>query len=827
MDSRGGTSGGTVAGRVPEDLAIVVDAGGTVTVWSAGARQLLGYEAAEVVGHPAARLLAAELPASTRRHVADGRRWAGEVALRHRDGERVVVRLKGTPLADGDGARPWLVTAADPEYTAGPAEPAAEALWDLTLAQLPVPVAVYDREARLVAANEVMGRVMGRTLAEMRGLTLWEIEPNPPFDEYDRLQRQVLRTGEPVFHENYGQAPGEVRGHSWSMFLSPLKDGNGTVQGMSAAVFDTTEQYWARRRLAVLNDASLRIGSTLDVTRTAEELADVAVTGFADFVTVDLLESVALGDEPGPVPPNRPVTVRRTAQRSVLDGCPESVVPSGGTTHYPVDTPPMRALTAGRGTLPQPGDPGLRAWTESSPARAESVSRYRIHSVMMVPLRARGVTLGLVHFLRHRTPEPFSEDDLLLAEEIAARAAVSVDNARRYTHERRTALTLQRSLLPDRPPDLPAMEVAYRYLPAGAGADVGGDWFDVIPLSGARVALVVGDVVGHGIHASATMGRLRTAVRTLADVDLAPDELLTQLDDLVVRLDREEGPEARERAAGSPGVSADETHGRVPEVVTPGEVGATCLYAVYDPVSRRCTMARAGHPPPAVVTPDGDVRFLALPSGPPLGLGGLPFESIEVELEEGSLLALYTDGLVEAADRDIEVGLELLRGALADKAGPLEETCDDVLRTVLPVRPADDIVLMLARTSALDPASVRTWQLPRDPAAVARARKSASEQVTAWGLGDTAFATELIVSELVTNAVRYGADPVVLRLIRDSALICEVSDGSSTAPHLRRARVFDEGGRGLLLVAQMAERWGSRQTATGKTIWAELGLSSE
>ncbi|MFF7134468.1 MULTISPECIES: SpoIIE family protein phosphatase [unclassified Streptomyces] len=813
MDSRGGTPGGTVEGRVPEDLAVVVDAGGTITVWSAGARQLLGYEAEEVVGRPAAELLAADLPESARRHVARGLRWATEVALWHRAGGRVVVRLKATPLSDGGGARPWLVTPAAPEHMAGPVEADAEALWDLTLAQLPVPVAVYDTEARLVSANEVMTRVMGRSVAEMRGLTLWEIEPNPPFDEYDRLQRQVLRTGEPIFHENYGQAPGEVRGHAWSMFLSPLKDGNGVVRGMSAAVFDTTEQYWARRRLAVLNDASLRIGTTLDVTRTADELAEVAVSGFADFVTVDLLESVALGEEPEPVPPDRPVTVRRTAQRSVLAGCPESVVPTGERTFYPVGTPPMRALIAGRGTLPTIGDPGMQEWVESSPARAETVAKYMIHSVMMVPLRARGVTLGLVHFLRHRTTEPFSEDDLLLAEEIAARAAVSVDNARRYTHERRTALTLQRSLLPDRPPDLAAMQVAYRYLPAGSGADVGGDWFDVIPLSGARVALVVGDVVGHGIHASATMGRLRTAVRTLADVDLAPDELLTQLDDLVVRLDREEGPETR--------------GGRPSESAPAGEVGATCVYAVYDPVSRRCTMARAGHPPPAVVTPDGEVRFLNLPAGPPLGLGGLPFESVEVELEEGSLLALYTDGLIEAADRDIEVGLDLLRGALAENAGPLEETCDEVLRAVLPSRPADDIVLMLARTSALDTAKVRTWHLPRDPAGVARARKSASEQVTAWGLGDAAFATELIVSELVTNAVRYGDDPIVLRLIRDSALICEVSDGSSTAPHLRRARVFDEGGRGLLLVAQMAERWGSRQTAGGKTIWAELGLPAD
>ncbi|MFJ5306893.1 SpoIIE family protein phosphatase [Streptomyces sp. NPDC088350] len=809
MNGRGVTPTGPEE-RVPEDFAVVVDAGGVVMVWSAGAERLLGYEPAEIVGRPAADLLAAGLPESTRRHLAAGRPMASEVALRHRDGDRVVVRLQGTPMANAGRERLWLVTGAAPVSVAGRPEPKDAALWDLALAQLPVPVAVYDREARLMAANAVMSQLMGMTVAEMRGKTLWEIEPHPPFDEYDRLQRQVLRTGRTVFHEAHGKAPGETREHAWSMFMSPLKDESGIVQGLSAAVFDTTEQYWARRRLVVLNDAGVRIGSTLDVSRTAEELADVAVTGFADFVTVDLLESVALGDEPEPVPPDGPVAVRRTAQRSVLAGCPESVIASGHRLVYPVGTPPVRTLVAGHGTRHSAGEPGMQEWIRSSEARAESVSKYMIHSVMLVPLRARGVTLGLVHFLRHRTAESFSEDDLLLAEEIVARAAVSVDNARRYTRERRTALALQRSLLPDRPRDLAAMEVAYRYLPAGSGAEVGGDWFDVIPLSGARVALVVGDVVGHGIQASATMGRLRTAVRTLADLDLAPDELLTQLDDLVIRLDREEGPEARGRAQDSS-----------------GEVGATCMYTVYDPVSRHCTMARAGHPPAALVTPDGVVRFLDVPAGPPLGIGGLPFEAVEMELPEGSLLALYTDGLVEAADHDIDVGLALLREALSGPAAPLEETCDQVLRTVLSDRPGDDIVLMLARTAALDADQVRTWQLPRDPAAVAGARKNVGEQLAVWGLSETAFATELIVSELVTNAIRYGTDPIVLRLVRDSTLICEVSDGSSTAPHLRRARVFDEGGRGLMLVARLAERWGTRQTSAGKTIWAEQALPTD
>jgi hypothetical protein len=353
-----------------------------------------------------------------------------------------------------------------------------------------------------------------------------------------------------------------------------------------------------------------------------------------------------------------------------------------------------------------------------------------------------------------------------------------------------------------------AVEVASRYLPAPFRAGIGGDWFDVIPLFGARVALVVGDVVGHGIRASATMGRLRTAVRTLADVDLTPDELLTQLDDIVLRLDRE----------ASTDDDAD------PAEESDGEVGATCLYAVYDPVSSRCSVARAGHPAPTLATPDGRVDLLDVPAGPPLGVGGLPFEVAEFDLPEGSVLALYTDGLVEAPDRDPDVGYALLRDTLTGPGEPLEETCDSAVRRLLSDRRTDDAALLLARTRALSPDRVATWELPADPAVVARARELASAQLSAWHLDDAAFVTELVVGELVTNAIRYGDPPVRLRLIRDAALICEVSDGSSTAPHLRRARVFDEGGRGLLIVAQLTERWGSRHTGTGKTIWAEQPL---
>ncbi|WP_217206027.1 SpoIIE family protein phosphatase [Streptomyces sp. AC550_RSS872] len=813
MDNEPDTTTNARGAGSSEDFAVVIDARGAVMAWSAGAGRLLGYEPEEVVGRPAAGLLAAKLPVALRRHLAAREPWTSDVVLRKRDGDRVKVQLRGTPMTDSDGGTPWVVTPAAVTYPAAPTEAGTAELWDLTLAQLPLPVAVYDHEARFVACNQLMSRSMGLTQEQMRGLTLWEIYPVPPLDEIDRLQHQVVRTGEMIFREEQPfRASGEVRDHAWSVYLSPLKDQAGTVLGLSAVVIDITEQYWARRRLAVLNEAGTRIGRSLDVTRTTEELAEVAVGGLADFVTVDLLESVVQGHEPQPIPPDTPVQCRRTAQRSVLSGCPESVVRAGDVDVYPPGSPPAQALITGRGAYYRAGDPRLREWSTASPARAESMRRFRIHSVMMVPLRARGITLGVMHQLRHRTADTFGEDDLLLAEEIAARAAVSIDNARRYTRERRTALTLQRSLLPERLPRAQAVDLAHRYFPAGPGDEIGGDWFDVIALSGGRVALVVGDVVGHGVHASATMGRLRTAVRTLADADFTPDELLTRLDDLVIRLDREEGPDTRGQAEGASGE------------VGAGEVGATCLYAVYDPVAGRCDMARAGHPPPVLVSPDGSVRVLDLPAGPPLGLGGLPFEAARIDVDEGSLLALYTDGLIEAPGRDIDVGLDLLTEALRRPAAGLEETCDEVMRKVRPDPPADDIVLLLARTSGLGADQVCTWQLSVDPAAVAGARRTASEQLAAWGLAELEFPTELIVSELVTNAIRYGNAPIELRLIRADVLICEVSDGSSTAPHLRRARVFDEGGRGLLLVAQVAERWGSRHTAVGKTIWAEQPL---
>jgi anti-sigma regulatory factor (Ser/Thr protein kinase) len=620
--------------------------------------------------------------------------------------------------------------------------------------------------------------------------------------------RPVLDTGEPAQRSTYRRVPGETREHAWSVSVSPLKDQAGRTQAVWIGVLDITDQYQARQRLTLLNEAGTHVGTTLDVTRTAQELADIVVPRLADLVVVDLLEAVLSGDEPRPGPLAGTIALRRVAHQSIFEGVPEAVVKPGDVDIHPESFPSVRCLATGQTVLTGVDDPTFISSTGHNPARAATIRQFGIHSVLSVPIRARGVTLGVAVFLRGQRPDRFEPDDVLLAEELTARAGLSLDNARRYTRERTTALTLQRSLLPQRLPRQSAVEVASRYLPASAQLGVGGDWFDVIPLSGARVALVVGDVVGHGIHASATMGRLRAAVRTLADVDLPPDELLTRLDDLVSRLSANGGADA----GADDGDDAE------------NEIGATCLYAVYDPVSRRCCLARAGHPPPALVTPDGTASFLDLPAGPPLGLGGLPFESSEVELPAGSILALYTDGLIESRYDDIDLGLERLRRALTYRDRSLETTCDNVLKAVLPDHPADDVALLIARTHALDDDQVATWDLPADPAIVASARRQVAERLANWGLHDAAFTTELVVSELVTNAIRHAQSPIQLRLIRDRTLICEVSDGSSTAPHLRRARAFDEGGRGLLLVSRLALRWGSRQTPHGKTIWAEQAL---
>ncbi|MCG5221024.1 SpoIIE family protein phosphatase [Streptosporangium soli] len=772
----------------PYTATAVIDDQGVVTGWSTGARRLLGYHAADIVGRSAAILLAEEIvPEPVQSSLAELPRWNGRVTLLHRDGHRLKVEILAHHRTADSGGSEWIVVSSVMAETR-PLE--HDVLMEWAFGQGPCAMAIYGSDLRLRRANRDMQCAFGLTEDEMRGLRVSEIVLDPHLEEVDECIRQVLESGEPRERENFFRTPGKSRKQAWAVRLTPLRNQDDQILAVCLAAHDITEQYWARERLLMLNEAGARIGRTLEVVRTAQEMADVVVPKLADSVDISLLASLDQG-EPPTVPPAGPITMRHAA-RSVIEDGPAATLEPGEITTYSDDPPQVQCLRSGRSFLyDTPGD-------------------WALHS-MAVPLRASGTALGVAVFARHRLMEPFDQHDLLLAEEITARAAVCIDNAYRYSRERETALTLQHSLLPQRLPQQAAVEVASRYLPAGARAGAGGDWFDVIPLSGARVALVVGDVVGHGIQASATMGRLRTAVRTLADVDLPPDELLIHLDDLVTHLAAE----------------VDSTGWRDGAAEAPGEIGATCLYAVYDPVTRRCGLSRAGHQLPVVVSPGGTVEFVDLSAEPPLGMGGLNFECTEIELPAGSLLVLYTDGLVEARHRDSNEGLEILRKAIARPDQSLDTICDNVLEALLPSHPPDDVALLIARTRALDASQVATWDLPARPAIVAQARRNASKQLALWGLDEAIFTTELVVSELVTNAIRYGDAPIQLRLIYDRSLICEVSDASSTAPHLRRARVYDEGGRGLLLVAQLTQRWGTRHTTAGKTIWAIQTLSGD
>ncbi|GGN32387.1 ATP-binding SpoIIE family protein phosphatase [Streptomyces fuscichromogenes] len=776
--------------------AVTVDERGVVTGWSDGARLLLGYPPAEILGQRAARLLAGPDPDSWRKAAAEPR-WSGTAALRHRDGHRLDrdVLVHRRPSGERPGGTEWLVVSA---VTGPAADSAGRALGEWAFQQSPCVSAVFDEELRLARASVTTQRTLHLAEGMMRGLRLTDIVPNEGSAEAESRMRRVLD----------GAGPQEIRLHldpadperTWHAWLMPLADTGGRVRAVALTAHADPSQQLVRRRMLLLSDAGVRIGTSSDVQRTARELAEVAVPAFADECAVDLLDTPRHG-----TPPSDGVALRRAAVRSVPDG-PPLPGPSGDVLRCPPWSPSGRCLAEGRGTVYPGGDEVVSRWAREDPQAAAWVLASGAHSLMAVPLRAGDITFGVALFARGGRTEPFDADDLWLAEQLAARTATSIQGAAHVRRQHTTTMTLQRSLLPQTLPQQAALDIATRYLPSVGQAGVGGDWFDVIPLSGTRVALVVGDVVGHGMRAAATMGRVRTAVRTLADVDLPPDELLSHLDDLVVHLSAEE--------AGD-GDASD----------TAGGVGTTCLYGVYDPVTRRLCVARAGHPPPAVVT-SGAVRFLDVPAGPPLGLGGLPFESYETELPEGSLIALYTNGLLEPREHDIDDALDTMFAALARPAQSLDTVCDRVLTSMLTHRPDDDIALLVARTRALHADRVATWELPFDLAAVAQARRLATEQLTVWQLEEAAFITELVVSEMVTNAFRYGRPPVRLRLIHDDhTLTCEVFDSSNTAPHMRRAHTYDEGGRGLLLVGQLTRRWGTRHAGTGKTVWAEQYLA--
>ncbi|WP_055714290.1 SpoIIE family protein phosphatase [Streptomyces torulosus] len=767
----------------PVGATAVLDQHLRFTGWSREAEELFGLVSEEVLGRSADAVLADAETGAGVSAAGGGAAWSlGPRPVRRGDGRPVSVSLSLTPLALGADATGWLLTAMDAELAHR--ETVRRALLDGLDREAPVQLVVYDTDARVHWINSAIEKQFGIPLEDAADRFVKDILPQGEVlaeadgtvtTSVEEIVQRVARTGAPVVDVRYRSTTplDPHRARVWSCSYFRLQDGEGRPIGVCEAALDITDRYVARQRLALLSRASGSIGRTLDIRRTAGELAELAVPEFADAVTVDVFEAVLSGQEPQHFD-TRPTLCRvthRTDHAAAKD-----------TAYDELDTVRLRCLA------------------ENTPA-TDAAAR-----VLALPLKARGATLGVVAFARSRDADPFEQEEIQLAEELVSRTAVCLDNARRYTREHATALTLQRDLLPRTLPQQPGVEVAHRYLPAAGPAGVGGDWYDVIPLSGARVGLVVGDVAGHGTGAAATMGRMRTTVAALAALDLAPDELLARLDDLVAR-------------TGAPPSGPAEAEDQA--------LGVTCLYAIYDPVSRHCVMARAGHLPPVLVTPDGHAELVDLPAGPPLGLGGLPFECADIELPEGATLALYTDGLVENRQTDIDAGVRSLCTALARPAdGRLDKTCDRVITRLLPQAPEDDAALLLLRVHALAESLVATWDMAPDAGEVARARSLSRDQLAAWGVDEEAsFVVELVVSELVTNAIRYGGAPVCLRLIRERGLIVEVSDGGHTSPHLRRAAMEDEGGRGLFLVAQLTRSWGTRYTSRGKTIWTEVPLS--
>ncbi|GAA2240814.1 hypothetical protein GCM10010232_29800 [Streptomyces amakusaensis] len=916
MSEISGTTGGVVWQSSPPGsiydyiraAAFSIGPDGRVDQWSRRAADLFGVTAAEVRGKdPVEVFLAAELRPRGRRHVAeilDGKEWTGLVPFRipgrREDRDHGVAEVYVMPSETEAGERAALCIVVDVHALRQIETDLAAS--QAIFGQSPFGFLLFGTDLRVQRANQRFATVFGGGVDDHRGRTVHDYLSRPEADRMNASLRRVLETGEPAVElQLVGTAPNSAERRHWSVNLYRVHSGSGRPIGVAGVGTDVTrrnvaarEAASARRNLALLNEASARIGNSLDLETTARELLDVAVPGFCDLASVDLYQSLVTGDEappgrwgsPGSEAHGGSAALRRVAFASAVSDSPLVTTPGCGSR----DGHPTAVGEVHRYSFHSPCAEALRtARVRSIPGEEGSL----VHSTLAVPMVAHDSVVGLVQFSRTKGSEPFGERDRALAVELAARAAVCIDNARLYRREHERALILQRSLLPPGDPEAAGLTIAARYLPANAATEVGGDWFDVIELPGHRTALVVGDVMGRGLRAAVAMGELRTAVRTLALLDLEPAEVLSALDEIARGLGSPSGTQQASRVAHK-SREAD-----LSEVYL-----ATCVYAVYDPVTRRCTFANAGHLPPVVVEPGQEALLLDVPPGMPLGVGGEPFEEVEVELPEGALLALYTDGLVESRHHPLDEGLSAFRTALtatrarpearpepagpnaaqppgprpgrpgplvprpglpglpglprrpenpgpaaarpapARPAGPrreqppaepapaglprsLEGICDHVLSTLDTRHGEDDIALLMARVQGLPAEAVGDWQLPREPRSVGRARELARALLASWELSALVDTVELLVSELVTNALRYGEGEIRLRLLLDRTLVCEVWDAGLVQPRRRRARDTDEGGRGLQLVDLMSAAWGSRRTPRGKTVWFELALPGD
>ncbi|MEU0283275.1 SpoIIE family protein phosphatase [Streptomyces sp. NPDC006195] len=542
-------------------------------------------------------------------------------------------------------------------------------------------------------------------------------------------------------------------------------------------------------RMRFVGSAARRISGGMDIDEVVLALCRATVPAFSDAILVYLRDPLPVGDQQ-PLPPFV-MRLGRSEGKPSFRLAPVSAlseVRSGGALQEV-----LRGVRPVFGGLAAAG----AALSELLGADFCTPSGDR---VILAPLRGRRRVIGAAVFVRDPDRYAFVSDDLQVTAQLATQTALGIDKAVLYGREAYIADELQRTMLPAWLPQSPGVRLACRYLAAAETARVGGDWYDAIPLPGSRVALVVGDVMGHSMTSAAIMGQLRTTVQTLAGLDLPPHEVLYHLDEQAQRLGTDRM--------------------------------ATCLYAVYDPVSHRITIANAGHPPPVLLHPGGWAEVLRLPPGVPIGVGGAGFDSVELGAPTGSTLFLYTDGLVESRMKDVWTGIEQLKELLAgsgqlagpDQSPPLEALCDEALGILDPGDRDDDLAVLAARCDGITPSDVAYWFLESEAAAPGRARRLTRRALARWGLEELTDSMELLVSEVVTNAVRYAERPVTLRLLRTDVLRCEVGDDSPQLPRQRRAQGMDEDGRGLFLVSRLARRWGATRLSTGKIVWFELML---
>ncbi|MEW1636866.1 SpoIIE family protein phosphatase [Streptomyces sp. NPDC093801] len=669
--------------------AVVLDAEGRITLWSPQAQDLFGWSAAEALGRYAAELLVAEEDVDLvlelfAKVMGGGGAWAGVFPVRHKDGSTRPAEFRNMRLQDERGGVYALGIACDEAVLRGVERDLALSV--PLVAQSPLGLAVLDTGLRYVLVNPTLERINGLPAEEHLGRTPREAVPFLDTDVIEASMRQVLDTGVPLL-DQYGTGhtpadPHEER--AWSGSYYRLEDPGGRVIGVALVVVDVTashraarEAAEARRRLDLIARASVTVGTTLDLERTAHELADVLVADLADLASVDLLDSILEGRQTSAAgaPPGQALFMAMALASSYETAAVRAADPVGERTTYAADRLVTRCVTSGRPVLvPHVTAADLERIARDG-AAADLLAREGAHSYLAVPLRARGQVLGALGLLRTRDPRPFGHDDVTLAGELATRAAIAIDNARWYQHAADTALTLQRHLLPHPPPRAAGLRIAYRYQPAAAASGIGGDWFDAIPQPEDQTALVVGDVMGHGVHAAATMGQLRTATRTLADLGLDPAEVLRHLDHITAELD--------------------------------GTM-ATCVYATWDPYGSRCRVALAGHPPPVVIRAGRAPELVDLPVGVPLGTGGLGdagFESGLLDLLPGDRLILYTDGLVETRDDALDDRFDLLLGLLSAPGLSPEAACDRLLAALRHRDAADDVALVIAQVEDHPPAA--------------------------------------------------------------------------------------------------------------------------